>query len=458
MAADVHKLKANVQKAVEGGKHKKAAEIYLELASAEPNEGLWPHRAGEMYKKVGEKPGAVKALREAADRYSRRGFLLKAIAVCKLILDVDPQQTEAQELLARLYADPQAGPVRPVRRTPTIPPGKGLEAAPPLETLMPDAKTGPTEGMFEIPLEEAVPVEEPVVEAQDVDLEEVVELVAEDGRPPLQNLPSTPLFSSLDEQTLRHLIERVQMLQAPAGFPVTTGGEEANSLYVIVSGRVAIRHEGREGEEQVGEGDFFGEVALLEGVPRPAMAVALEDSDLLEIPCSVVGEVIDRQPDFMRVILRLLRERLLSHLLRSSPLFSDYSDEERESIATRFRFVEVRPDTLLIREGERTMGLCLMMAGHAEVFSDGDGMLGTLGPGDLFGEMSLLTKGPAVASIRSLTKCWVLLLQREDFDEMVLTNPRALEFVTALADERRRINAAIAAGQLTIDDARLPLS
>jgi len=453
MAADPRKLKANVQKALEAGKHKKAAELYLELATAEANEGLWPHRAGEMLRKVGDSVAAVKALREAADRYSRRGFLLKAIAVCKMILDVDPRQTEAQELLARLYADPQAAPIRPPPQRPTIPPGKGLEAAPPLDTLMADAKEGPTEGVMEIPLE--VAVEEDVL--SDGDVEEMVEAPA-DGRPPMQQLPSTPLFASLDEESLRHLIERVQMVQAPAGFPVTTGGEEAESLYVVVSGRVAIRHEGRDSEEHLGEGDFFGEVGMLEGVPRPAMAVAVEDSDVLEIPRAVLGEIIDRQPDFLRVLLRLLRERLLSHLLRSSPLFADYSEEDRRTIAERFRFVEVRPDTLLIREGERTLGLCLMMAGHAEVISEGDGLLATLGPGDIFGEMSLLSHGPAVASIKSLTKCWVLLLGREDFDQLVQSNPRAMEFVTTLADERRRINAAIAAGQITVDDARLPLS
>jgi CRP-like cAMP-binding protein len=507
--ADPRKLKDAVQKALEGGKHKKAADLYLELASTEPTEGLWPHRAGEMLKKVGDKPGAARALREAADRYSRRGFLLKAIAVCKLILEVDPAQTEAQELLARLYADPQAAPLRPARHTPTIPPGKGLESAPPLETLMPDAKAGPTEGITEIPLEievdlapepprkaqpapapaapvaaapaapaapgappapaaaseeEAIDVEAEAEEAIEIEPELEAEVAAEapapveEGRAAMQMLPSTPLFSSLDEQSLRKLIQSVQMVQAPAGFPVTTGGEEADSLYVIVTGVVAIRHEGREGEEMLGEGDFFGEVGLLEGVPRPAMAVAVEDSDVLEIPRAVIGEIIDRQPDFLRVILRLVRERLLGHLMRSSPLFADYAEEERKAIAGRFRFVEVRPDTLLIREGERTLGLCLMMAGHAEVLTEGEGLLATLGPGDIFGEMSLLSQGPAVASIRSMTKCWVLLLQREDFDEMVLANPRALEFVTALAEERRRINAAIASGQLTLDEARLPLS
>ena len=479
--ADPRKLKDAVQKALEGGKHKKAAELYLELASAETSEGLWPHRAGEMLKRIGDKGGAARALREAADRYSRRGFLLKAIAVCKLILDVDPAQTEAQELLAKLYADPQAAPLRPARHTPTIPPGKGLEAAPPLETLMADAKAGPTEGITEIPLEfEAAPepakpkpkseldfgpepqeaVEEEVeVEVEmEAEIEDVALAPAEEGRAAMQQLPSTPLFSSLDEASLRKLIQSVEMVQAPAGFPVTTGGEEADSLYVIVSGQVAIRHGGREGEEILGEGDFFGEAALLDGVPRPAVAVAVEDTDVLEIPRQVISEIIDRQPDFLRVILRLVRERLLGHLMRSSPMFADYSDEDLKAIGARFRFVEVRPDTLLIREGERTMGLCLMMAGHAEVSTDGEGLLATLGPGDIFGEMSLLTQGAAVASIKSLTKCWVLLLQREDFDEMVLSNPRALEFVTALAEERRRINAAIASGQITLDEGRLPLS
>ena len=82
MAPDLRKLKDRANEAVEKGKHRKAAELFLELARVEPG---WPHRAGELLRKVGENDEAVALLMAAAEGYSKQGFLLKGVAVAKVV-------------------------------------------------------------------------------------------------------------------------------------------------------------------------------------------------------------------------------------------------------------------------------------------------------------------------------------------------------------------------------------
>jgi CRP-like cAMP-binding protein len=57
----------------------------------------------------------------------------------------------------------------------------------------------------------------------------------------------------------------------------------------------------------------------------------------------LVAELIDRDPAFLRVLLRFLRERLVSMLFRSSELFAPFGPRERQEIVDRFRFLELDP-------------------------------------------------------------------------------------------------------------------
>src|SRR4051812_42425128 len=106
---DPRKLKDEAQEAVTKGKWKKALECYGELEKLEPRDGAWPQRAGEANRRLGKKDDAIAALSRAAETFSSTGFLLKAIAVCKLILDIDPGHTVTQGRLAAFHAQRNVG-------------------------------------------------------------------------------------------------------------------------------------------------------------------------------------------------------------------------------------------------------------------------------------------------------------------------------------------------------------
>ena len=110
MAPDPRKLKDEASEAAARGKHKKAAELYMELARADPGDPLWPHRAGEALRRAGARAESIAHLVLAAEGYAKHGFLLKAISVAKMILEIDPGHQDTQTMLATLYAKRDAKP------------------------------------------------------------------------------------------------------------------------------------------------------------------------------------------------------------------------------------------------------------------------------------------------------------------------------------------------------------
>jgi CRP-like cAMP-binding protein len=98
----------------------------------------------------------------------------------------------------------------------------------------------------------------------------------------------------------------------------------------------------------------------------------------------------------------------------------------------------------LIRQRELSDALFVLLAGEMEVIQSGvdqDRVLARLGVGDVFGEMSVLTGDPAIASVVAKRKSWVLALPREDVDALLKDDPRIQRVITDLSGRRRAENA-----------------
>jgi len=85
-------------------------------------------------------------------------------------------------------------------------------------------------------------------------------------------------------------------------------GDEGEDMYIIQNGRVAIKKRVPHGETTLAmleKGDFFGEMAILERMPRSASAEVVEDSDLIVIQSELFGDMIKSNPE---IAVRMLRK------------------------------------------------------------------------------------------------------------------------------------------------------
>jgi CRP/FNR family cyclic AMP-dependent transcriptional regulator len=129
-------------------------------------------------------------------------------------------------------------------------------------------------------------------------------------------LKSVPLFASLPEEQLRTLVPVVARRSAPRGSTIMAAGDQIDSLYIVISGRLKAMMSDSEGKEVIlsliGPGEFFGEMGLIDDSPRSASVVAIEPCELLAITrrdfkkCMV--ENFDMAQAVMRGLVRRLRE------------------------------------------------------------------------------------------------------------------------------------------------------
>jgi len=104
---------------------------------------------------------------------------------------------------------------------------------------------------------------------------------------PEEFLRGVDLFHSLSTEDGERLARAVKRRSLKKGEALFRKGDEGNSLYIVKSGRIKIVLPSDAGDEVspaiLSEGDFFGEMALLDGMPRSADAVALEPSELFAL-------------------------------------------------------------------------------------------------------------------------------------------------------------------------------
>ena len=280
------------------------------------------------------------------------------------------------------------------------------------------------------------------------DLAEIPELDAAELEPELPSprrwsasarraLAETPLFSAFSAAALEAIVSRVDLVCLDAGEILFRQGEPGDTLYVVADGEVDVIHEGppRNRVARLGPGAFFGEVALVTEQPRSATIAAATPTDLLAIDRTLVSELVADHPEVLVVILRFVRDRLLTRLMNTSPLFQPLPPDERAALAARFRFLEIDAGTVLVGEGARAPGLYIFLAGRGDV-RRGDELVTYLGAGHVAGATSLLTRAPSEVQVTAITRCLALLLAAGDFREVIMTHPHVLEYVGALAAER----------------------
>ncbi len=260
-------------------------------------------------------------------------------------------------------------------------------------------------------------------------------------------LPKIPLFSDLPEDAFIALFERCPLRRFEPTDLVIQQGSLGDSFFVICGGSVKVyRNDGevRRDIATLNEGAFFGEMALLSGAPRTAsVEAASEDTQLLEISAAILTELSHKYPTVAQALKKFCRQRLLTNVMSGSALFAPFSRTERRQLVEKFRARDVQKGDVLIKEGQRSDGMYVVLSGEIEVRL-GLHPVASLKEGDIFGEMSLLTKAPATATCAAARRTSLLRLPREDFDQIVLSHPQILVLVSELTDERKKQNATLA--------------
>src|SRR5215470_15193319 len=122
------------------------------------------------------------------------------------------------------------------------------------------------------------------------------------------------LFRGLPDSALDRIAALATRRSYPKGSVIFSQGEPGDALFGVIAGQVRISASGAAGQEVflniMEPGDTFGEVAVMDGLPRTAGAFALEDTALIVIKRADFLKLLEREPKLAIHLLKLLCERL----------------------------------------------------------------------------------------------------------------------------------------------------
>ena len=379
---------------------------------------------------------AVSLLIPLADQFARDGFAAKAVSVLKKIQKVDPGRRDVEERLARQIEERQREAVSlPLSRAGSAPgsePSAGVaDDGPALEIgfEMTPISAPPTPG--EPPLELSKAVAEAPPDSTLPVAPEPLAIVAPEPLP-IAAPPST--LPSLEIPTVEPLALEPADAESPTQPVQAKAAEESIEDYDLLY----YAEDGDEDEEI----DVPLEAELVEATAVEPMSAGQFADELMGLVDSVFQEFPGAAPASAQsagVPASSSPDRSGSHIV-VSPLFRDFSVDEMVAVIQGLKLLSFERGEAILKEGQPGGSLYMLTSGRVRAFKkDGAGKqsaLGDLKEGAFFGEMSILTGQPRMASVVALARCELLELDRPTLDDITKSHPHVWDVLREFAEKR----------------------
>ena len=229
-----------------------------------------------------------------------------------------------------------------------------------------------------------------------------------------QFLSGTLLFKQLNVELTAEIAGHMNVVTADAGRSIIREGDIGETLFVVYEGTVRVFKENDAGVDrevaQLGSGDVFGEIALLENVPRTASVKAETDTVLLALDRESFNALLvdavgaDEVAQLIQICAHLKRHRL----------FSAWPDSVLQEFARSFSFREVKAGEVLVSTDSANRTFFLIYEGSVDVMQNSS-VMAHLGAGEFFGEISLLKEQLPVADVVAAEDGRCLVLDKDEF-------------------------------------------
>lgn len=443
--SDSRKLKGKLNKALQRNRFRKALRLYDELQRLEPREARWPHRKGDLLKRLGRVDESLRAYEAAVVLYANLGFIGRAAAMAKVILNIDPERSQ---ILDRLDGETARKLYRSTRQRLVTTPGAVFADD--------DAPTTPKRVLEEaVPLVVVKPVSSDELRftrpppqgghsSMELELSELEVREERQGVDPTMSmrpsamevaqLPATPLFAEVPHEVLERIVRESRLVDLEDGEQLIEAGTTADALYALVEGRVQLKRPSQNEPIVLTEGDLVGISCLLDRVNYEASATAMGNVRALRISKLLLDRLVDEHPHLEELLLEILGRRLIANLVRSSSVFSVFDDRMRAKLANLFEVRRAEPETAILEAGKRSDGLYIPLLGELVARQSDGTVLGRVKLGSALGQETLLRKQASAVTVQAKTDVIVLRMPVDRFDELVSLHPSLIPHLEAQAE------------------------
>jgi CRP-like cAMP-binding protein len=418
----VGELKRAADERLFANDYEQALRLYVQIVELQPLHLDARLRIADSLLALGEVQRAAVVYTRLAQYAAHAGYPLRALTALKILGALEPELRGLVRSVSELYARDSARLGRGVRRS-----------LPGADEPLPRGTIAPQDALGEL-----------VTQAERM----ASDYSHKDALVPDKLMP-IPLLSSLDHEDLGRVFDVCGLLRVQPDAVLAAQGSQGRSMYMLARGSVRVERTYSDGRVQelatLGEGSAFGELSFLSGTPRKSAVVAITDCDLLELSWAALepaGEVLQH---LRPVVADFARERLLSHVMASSPLFAPLETRQRLDLVKRFVELEVPAGAEIVHQGDPSAGAYVVLRGEVAVRRSEDERsveLARLTSGELFGEMSLLSGAGATATVQATEPTTLLLLAKPYFDRLLEALPELRAQLEQLADRRSQMIAA----------------
>ena len=241
-----------------------------------------------------------------------------------------------------------------------------------------------------------------------------------------------PFFSALSEADRRRVSDRMHLEVHRRGETLFRKGEQSTALYLIKSGWVRLLADGGVPIASEGPGSLVGETDVFLSQPRSIGAAIAQEAELWVLTDHDLVELVAENPqmgfdlgDAFGSRLAQLDLFLVERRLKQVPSMAGLGDSLLLAIAHRLSPVARRGGEAVFERGETPQGLFLIELGRVQVEKAGTGgSLVELGPGEMLGEMALLTGAPYRQTARAAADVTLWSLPAAGFEALTAEFPQ----------------------------------
>jgi len=274
------------------------------------------------------------------------------------------------------------------------------------------------------------------------------------------NFTIPPVKSSFDTKiALKYFKSSGSTKDMAAGKTIFVENEKSNPLllqrdlmFFLQDGEVDLtvnkKHVG-----MIRNGEIFGEMALITKMPRTATATAKTNCRLYTLDKDQLQTALRTAPEFGLLLMSIMIMRLHDTIssLNANGAISDNSRLVDSEVfdkklldklvnelddSARIRYA---PKKVILEEGQSGVLMYVVLEGSVEILIQNN-VVGTIGPGGMFGEMALITRTERVASAIAKTDCVLLTINRNVFLDLVCANPKfAVSLLSAIGNRARHM-------------------
>lgn len=424
-AGTIAKVKDKAEKYFSKGKFKNALDTYEKIEDSGRSDPRIFIRMGDCARKLDLNTKAGAYYSYAIEPFVKTGFVIKAIGVCKMIMQIDPSREDVQKRLAKLVADEGGA-------------HGGLVGGmmPPMKTSgdsdLGEAKTSPTAAATLAP---STPAPLPTAPEPPV---------GDDAGKKKLTFPKTPLFSDLKKEELFDVVRKVHFKEYDGGSLVFSEEESGDSIFIIVNGEVEVTGERADGGRVeiavLKEGAFFGEFGFFSGAKRQTTVKTKTPVELLELRKSDMNEIIEKYPRVSRVLFEFYKERVVDRLMALSDIFAPMEYKDRIEVLKHVKSEKYSRGSDIMKEGEVGDTMYLIKSGTVEVWVKGEGgernSVTELHRGDFVGEIALATSKPRVATVTAKEDVEVVVYSRPMIKHILAKYPEIKDILTGVIKKR----------------------